>query len=50
MRTLRRQMHAQGLYMEDGKVKIHEDECIFCKDCFGPCPSVNFARNEEFEQ
>ena len=40
----------KALYMEDGKVKIHEDECIFCKDCFGPCPSVNFARDEEFEQ
>ncbi len=40
-----------ALYMEDGKVKIKEDECIFCKDCFGPCPSVNFARgSEEFEQ
>jgi phosphoadenosine phosphosulfate reductase len=40
----------KALYMEDGKVQINEDECIFCKDCFGPCPSVNFARNEEFEQ
>ncbi len=39
-----------ALYMEDGKVRIHEDDCIFCKDCFGPCPSVNFAREEEFEQ
>jgi phosphoadenosine phosphosulfate reductase len=36
--------------MEDGKVHIHEDECIFCRECFGPCPSVNFARGEEFEQ
>ena len=39
-----------ALYMEDGKVHIHEDDCIFCRECFGPCPSVNFARNEEFEQ
>ena len=40
----------KALYMEDGKVHIHEDECIFCRECFGPCPSVNFARGEEFEQ
>jgi len=39
-----------ALYMEDGKVKIHEDDCIFCRDCFGPCPSVDFARDEEFDQ
>ena len=39
-----------ALYMEDGKVHIHEDECIFYRECFGPCPSVNFARGEEFEQ
>ena len=39
-----------ALFMEDGKVHIHEDECIFCRECFGPCPSVNFARGEEFEQ
>ncbi|MBR4244253.1 MAG: phosphoadenosine phosphosulfate reductase family protein [Candidatus Methanomethylophilaceae archaeon] len=39
-----------ALYMEDGKVHIHENECIFCRECFGPCPSVNFARGEEFEQ
>ncbi len=40
-----------ALYMEDGKVKIHEDDCVFCRDCFGPCPSVNFARdNGEFDQ
>ncbi|MCL2032628.1 MAG: 4Fe-4S binding protein [Methanomassiliicoccaceae archaeon] len=31
---------AGALYMKDGKVEIHEDECIFCKDCFGPCPGV----------
>jgi phosphoadenosine phosphosulfate reductase len=39
-----------ALYMEGGKVHIREDDCIFCKDCFGPCPSVNFAKGEEFEQ
>ncbi|MBQ3685223.1 MAG: phosphoadenosine phosphosulfate reductase family protein [Candidatus Methanomethylophilaceae archaeon] len=39
-----------ALYMEGGKVRIHEDECIFCKDCFGPCPSVNFVRDEGFDQ
>ena len=40
-----------ALYMENGKVHIHEDDCIFCRDCFGPCPSVNFARdNGEFDQ
>ena len=40
-----------ALYMVDGKVRIREDECIFCKDCFGPCPSVNFAKgSEEFDQ
>ncbi|MDR0508537.1 MAG: phosphoadenosine phosphosulfate reductase family protein [Candidatus Methanoplasma sp.] len=32
-----------ALYMKDGKVEIHEDECIFCKDCFGPCPAVKFG-------
>ena len=32
-----------ALYMKDGKVDIHEDECIFCKDCFGPCPAVKFG-------
>lgn len=42
----------KALYMEDGKVKIHEDECVFCRDCFGPCPSVDFARDDqgEFDQ
>ena len=41
----------KALYMENGKVHIHEDDCIFCKDCFGPCPTVNFSRdNGEFEQ
>ena len=40
-----------ALYMEDGHVKIHEDDCIYCRDCFGPCPSVNFARdNDGFDQ
>lgn len=41
-----------ALYMEDGRVRIHEDECLFCRDCFGPCPSVDFVRNdkEEFDQ
>ncbi|MCL1811515.1 MAG: phosphoadenosine phosphosulfate reductase family protein, partial [Methanomassiliicoccaceae archaeon] len=32
-----------ALYMKDGKVEIKEDECIFCKDCFGPCPAVKFG-------
>ncbi len=41
----------KALYMENGQVKINEDDCIFCRDCFGPCPSVNFARdNGEFDQ
>lgn len=35
-----------ALYMKDGKVEIHEDDCIFCKDCFGPCPAVRFASND----
>ena len=41
-----------ALYMEGGKVHIREDDCIFCKDCFGPCPSVDFIRDNdgEFEQ
>ncbi|MDR2846513.1 MAG: phosphoadenosine phosphosulfate reductase family protein, partial [Candidatus Methanoplasma sp.] len=41
-----------ALYMEDGKVEIHEDDCIFCKKCFGPCPAVRFGQNdsEEFDQ
>ena len=34
---------SHALYMEDGKVRIHEDECIFCMHCYGPCPAVNFA-------
>jgi phosphoadenosine phosphosulfate reductase len=32
-----------ALYLKDGKVEIHEDECLFCKDCFGPCPAVKFG-------
>ena len=42
----------KALYMEDGKVRIHADDCIFCRDCFGPCPSVDFVRDnkEGFEQ
>jgi len=35
-----------ALYMNDGIVEIHEDECIFCKDCFGPCPAVKFGRED----
>ncbi|MCL2296163.1 MAG: phosphoadenosine phosphosulfate reductase family protein [Methanomassiliicoccaceae archaeon] len=32
-----------ALYMKDGKAEIYEDECIFCKSCFGPCPAVKFG-------
>ncbi|MDR1404185.1 MAG: phosphoadenosine phosphosulfate reductase family protein [Candidatus Methanoplasma sp.] len=32
-----------ALYMKDGRAEIHEDDCIFCKDCFGPCPAVKFG-------
>ena len=41
-----------ALFMEDGKVRIKEDECIFCRDCFGPCPSANFSEDsdKDFEQ
>lgn len=41
-----------ALYMEDGKVKINEDECIFCKDCYGPCPAVRFGADaaDAFDQ
>lgn len=31
------------LYMEDGKVRIREDDCIFCRKCYGNCPAVIFA-------
>ncbi len=42
----------KALYMEGGKVHIHEDQCVYCRECFGPCPSVDFVRDdkEEFEQ
>ena len=32
-----------ALYLEDGKVEIREGECIFCRECFGPCPAVKFG-------
>ncbi|AGI47709.1 3'-phosphoadenosine 5'-phosphosulfate sulfotransferase (PAPS reductase)/FAD synthetase-related enzyme [Thermoplasmatales archaeon BRNA1] len=43
------------MYMEDGKVKINGDDCIFCRKCYGPCPAVDFApmnkgEQKEFEQ
>jgi len=31
------------MYMEDGKVHIRGDDCIFCRKCFGPCPALDFA-------
>ena len=31
------------MYMEDGKVRIRGDDCIFCRKCYGSCPAVNFA-------
>ncbi|NLU46030.1 MAG: phosphoadenosine phosphosulfate reductase family protein [Euryarchaeota archaeon] len=36
-----------ALYIEDGRVGIVEDECIFCKDCFGPCPAVRFGDEDD---
>ncbi|MDD2626881.1 MAG: phosphoadenosine phosphosulfate reductase family protein [Candidatus Methanomethylophilus sp.] len=36
-----------ALYMENGRVHIHEDNCIFCRKCFGPCPAVNFAPDQK---
>jgi phosphoadenosine phosphosulfate reductase len=36
-----------ALYMKDGKVEINEDDCIFCKDCFGPCPAVKFVTSAD---
>jgi phosphoadenosine phosphosulfate reductase len=39
-----------ALYMKDGKVEIHEDECIRCRDCFGPCPALNFASSDSYDQ
>ena len=29
-----------ALYMKGGRVEVLEDECVFCKDCFGECPGV----------
>lgn len=37
----------KALYMEDGKVHIKEDDCIFCKDCYGPCPAVRFGPEDD---
>ena len=39
-----------ALYMDNGVVSIYEDECIFCKDCFGPCPAVRFGRDDLEDQ
>lgn len=41
-----------ALYMKDGRVQIIEDECIFCKDCYGPCPAARFGGSDTdaFEQ
>lgn len=41
-----------ALYMKDGKVQIDEDECIYCRECFGPCPSADFTDDidEDYEQ
>ena len=39
-----------ALYMEDGKVHIHGDQCVFCMQCYGPCPAVNFAPAAKEEQ
>ena len=33
----------KALYMENGKVHIHGDDCIFCMKCYGTCPAVNFS-------
>ena len=35
-----------ALYMKDGMVAIEEDNCVFCKDCFGPCPALKFGRDD----
>ena len=32
-----------ALYMKDGRIQIKENDCIFCKDCFGYCPAVKFG-------
>jgi phosphoadenosine phosphosulfate reductase len=37
----------KALYIKDGKVEINEDDCIFCKDCFGPCPALKFGSDVE---
>lgn len=36
----------RALYIENGKVEINEDECIYCKDCYGACPAVRFAADD----
>ena len=38
-----------ALRMVDGRVEIDPDECIWCQDCLGPCPAVNFRVTEEEE-
>ncbi|MDR0523552.1 MAG: phosphoadenosine phosphosulfate reductase family protein [Candidatus Methanoplasma sp.] len=40
-----------ALYMDGGKVAIREDDCVFCRKCFGPCPAARFGTGDEaFEQ
>ncbi len=39
-----------ALYMENGKVHVHGDQCIFCMKCYGPCPAVNFAPAAKTEE
>ena len=39
-----------ALYMEDGRVHVHGDQCIFCMKCYGPCPAVNFAPAAKTEE
>ncbi|NLL95096.1 MAG: phosphoadenosine phosphosulfate reductase family protein [Thermoplasmatales archaeon] len=34
---------AGALRMENGIVEMHEDNCIRCGDCFGPCPAEKFS-------
>ena len=36
-----------ALYMKDGRVEMEEDLCIRCKDCFGPCPALNFGSSDQ---
>ncbi len=38
-----------ALRMVNGRVEIDPDECIWCQDCLGPCPAVNFRVTEEQE-